>query len=128
MQPQRRREMINTMKILIMILTVVLCNTSMASVCLEVSDESLDEQSSDYGLVTAEWSAIVQNKCESPYDGTLNIRFLDSDGQVLHSATDVIILQANDIQESRRTITIPVRSISDIDQTDVEISERERPL
>lgn len=116
------------MKILITILTIVLCNTSMASVCLEVSDKSLDEKSTEYGLVTAEWSAIVQNKCESPYDGTLSIRFLDSDGQVLHTATDVIILQANDEQESRRTITIPAKSISDIDQTEVVISERERPL
>jgi hypothetical protein len=120
--------MINTMKILILILTIILGNNSMASVCLEVSDESLDEKSANHGLVIAEWSALVQNTCESPYDGTLSIRFLDSDGRVLHTATDVIILQANEEKESRRTITIPVKSISDIDQTDVKISERKRPL
>jgi len=116
------------MKTLIIILTFVLCNTSMAAVCLEVSDESLNEISADYGLVTAEWSAMIQNQCDSPYDGTLSIRFLDGDDQLLHSATDVIILQANDEQESRRTITIPVKSISEIKRTDVVITERERPL
>lgn len=116
------------MRMLTMIFTFILCNTSMASACLEVSNESLDKLNADHGLITAQWSALIENHCGSPHDGTLSIRFLDSDDRVLHTATDVIILQANDEQKSSRTVTIPVGSISEIKRTDVEIIERERPL
>ena len=96
--------------------------------CLEVKEKSLQERQVDYGLVTAEWSAQVLNKCESPYDGTIRIRLLDSDDKVLQATTDIVILQANEKKESRRSITIPAEGISDVDRIEVEIEERERPL
>lgn len=111
----------------VLILAYALLPVSVYAECLVLSDESLDEKRSDYGLVTAEWSATVQNNCEEAYDGTLNIKLLDKDEQVMQKITDIVILRANETKESRRSITIPAESIDEVDRIDVEIRERERP-
>lgn len=116
------------MRILLLTTAILFSNTVIAAECLSVSEETLDEKRTDYGLTTAEWSAKVHNKCEAAYDGTLRIRFMDSDDQLLHTTTDVIILLPNESKESRRAVTIPVESLSEISHTDIEIRERERPF
>jgi len=112
---------------LVLTLTCILLPGSVLAECIELSDKALDEKRSDYGLVTAEWSAKVHNKCDKPYDGTLRIRFLDKDERVMQTVTDIVILRANETKESRRSITIPAESIDEVNRIEEEIRERERP-
>lgn len=111
----------------VLILAYAFFPGSIYAECLILSEESLDEKRSDYGLVTAEWSAKIQNICDSPYDGTLKVNLVDKDERVLQAVTDIVILRANETKESRRSITIPGESIDVVTRIDVEIRERERP-
>jgi len=98
-----------------------------AADCLEVGDSNLEEIDSGYGTTLLEWSAEVRNHCDTPYDGTLTIRFLGEDEEVLHEVPEIIILQQNARQQTSKQITLPNENYKALDRIEVDIRERERP-
>lgn len=113
--------------LLLLLLAGITIPASGFAECLILSDKTLDEKRADYGMVTAEWSAKIRNQCDASYDGTLKVNLLDKDEKVLQAVTDIVILQANEEKESRRTVTIPAESVDEVKRIDVEIRERARP-
>ena len=109
------------------LLAVVFC-TDIAAACLEVSDNDIQEITTEYGITTLEWTAQVHNRCDAPYDGTLTVQFRDADGDMLHEALDVVVVQHGDYTGVRRRINMPRKHFRDIDTVDVAVTERERPL
>lgn len=98
-----------------------------AAECLTVSDNNLEEIRNEYGMATVEWSAEVSNSCDASYDGTLTVQLLDSDGEALHEALEIIILQNNASERTTKRITLPVESYEAVADISVDIRERERP-
>jgi len=102
--------------------------TVFAEPCLHIADEELDAGETGSGFVTATWSATIRNRCEAPYDGTLRIRFLDEEGEVLRETMDVVIVQAGGSETASRTITSSVEDPARVVSVEVELQERERPI
>lgn len=98
-----------------------------AAECLTVSENNLEEIRNEYGMATVEWSAEVSNSCDASYDGTLTVQLLDSDGEALHEALEIIILQNNASERTTKRITLPVESYKAVADISVDIRERERP-
>ncbi len=98
-----------------------------AAECLDVSDNQVEEMRTEYGMSTIEWSAEVRNECDVEYDGTLTVRLLDSEGEVLHEALEIIILQNNSTKSASKRITLPAENYEALDEISVGIRERERP-
>jgi hypothetical protein len=97
--------------------------------CLETtSDLDVTIERSYPGLLTANWSIEINNRCDSPYDGTLRVQFLTDGSAVPHETVDFIILQARESREAAGSVNLPVEDLSEISRTEVRITERERPL
>jgi len=112
------------------LLFVFIFNTSVSAACLEVDNEDLDlkVERTHTGMITAVWSVKVSNQCDQPYDGTLRIQFLLEDENIPQETVDFIILQARESGETSGTINLMVDDLSQVLRTEVEITERERPL
>jgi hypothetical protein len=97
--------------------------------CLETtSDLDVTIERSYPGLLTANWSIEINNRCDSPYDGTLRVQFFTDGSAVSHEAVDFVILQARESREAAGSVNLPVEDLSEISRTEVRITERERPL
>lgn len=113
--------------ILLSLLNILTIGLADAAECLSVSRNDLSELHTEYGLVTADWSATVENQCDAPYDGTLKVAFLDEDEEALLSVTKIVTLRPRETVDTGKTVSIPAESVDDVDQIHVEIRELERP-
>ncbi|MCS3903248.1 hypothetical protein J2T55_001268 [Methylohalomonas lacus] len=98
-----------------------------ASSCLDVSENNVEELNTEYGMTTAEWTAHIDNSCDAAYDGTLTVKFVDEEGEVLHEALEVVILEQRASQDARRRITLPADSFKKLARIQVDVKERKRP-
>jgi len=115
--------------IFIAIFLLSISNTSVSAECLEaVSDVDMGIERTHAGLVTARWSVDVNNICDTPYDGTMRVQFFIDEATVPHETVDFIILQARESRRAGGTVNLPVEDLSQINRTEVQITERERPL
>jgi len=112
----------------ILIISWITGSNLVFAACLEVIEQSLEEKNTDYGLITVEWSAQIHNQCNTPYDANLKIIFLGRNEKILHTAMDVVILQAGESTMAKRIVNIPIDKYSDIKHTMTDVNERERPL
>jgi len=113
--------------ILFSLLNIFIIGPAGAAECLSVNHNDLTAVRAEYGLVTADWSATVENQCDAPYDGTLKVAFLDKDEEALLSVTKIVTLRARESMDTGKTVSIPAESVDDVDQIHVEIRELERP-
>lgn len=111
-------------------LPVILCLTSLnvAARCLELSDSTLEVEEMHGAMLTARWSAYIDNVCDAPYDGTLRVKFHVAGERVAHESVGFIVLQSGESDEVDGTINLPVNALKEIDRTEYEITERERPI
>ncbi len=98
-----------------------------AESCLDVSENNVEELNTEYGMTTAEWTAHIDNNCDAAYDGTLTVKFVDEEGEVLHEALEVVILEQRASQDARRRITLPADSFKKLARIQVDVKERKRP-
>jgi len=104
-------------------------NISVSAECLETtSDLDMSIERTHAGLVTARWSIDVDNVCDSPYDGTMRVQFYIDEVSVPQETVNFIILQARESRKAGGTVNLPVEDLSQLSRTEVQITERERPL
>jgi hypothetical protein len=95
--------------------------------CLAVTDNSVQEQATRYGITTADWTGTVHNACAEPYDATLTVRFRDTDGRILYKAVQITRVRGGVRREVSRRVNIPDDKYRVIDSIDVAVEERQRP-
>lgn len=112
------------------IIFLVTFNAAAYAECLKVNEPRVEIDRAHANLVTARWVAEVKNECDSPYDATLRVKFFVVGGYsgMPHETVDFIILNAGEAKEADLSINLPVNELSEIDRTEVDITERKRPL
>jgi hypothetical protein len=58
----------------------------------------------------------------------MRVQFFIDEASVPQETVDVIILQARESRRAGRTVNLPVEDLSQVSRTEVQITERERPL
>ncbi len=115
----------------LLILTVTLLShtayAEQTNECIAVSENNVKELRSEYGMTTVEWSAHINNDCDDSYDGTLTVRFLDENDEVLHESLEIVILDQRASEDASRRITLPAEDYDRLVRIDVTIEERKRP-
>jgi len=111
----------------LILLSALATNSAIAADCLTVKDSAIEEKTSGYGVTTSEWTAIVHNDCETPYDGTLTIRLLDTDGHVLYEAVQIVVVEGGYDESISRRINISPDQFESLEDVEVSVKERERP-
>lgn len=95
--------------------------------CLSIKDNSIEEVDSGYGVTTAEWTASVHNSCDVPYDGTLTIRLMDTEGHVIYEAVQIVVVEGGYDENVSRRINISSDQFETLEDVEVAVKERERP-
>ncbi|MEX0951306.1 MAG: hypothetical protein WDZ86_03390, partial [Gammaproteobacteria bacterium] len=65
---------------------------------------------------------------DNAYDGTLTVKFKNKAGEVVHETLEVIVIQSEGTEQAKRSISIPESRYQEVDQVDVAIRERQRPI
>lgn len=115
------------MRWLTVLLGCLAVSGAQAEDCITVSDSHIEELETRYEMTTLEWQARINNDCDSAYDGTLTVRFLDEDGEVLHETLEIVILQNRGSENTNRRVTIPAGTYKRVAEIEVDIRERKRP-
>lgn len=95
--------------------------------CLAVRDNNIEKERTEHGITIAQWSAQIENACDESYDGTLTVQFLDDQGEVLHEALEVVIIESRGSMDTQRRINIPSDRYNKITRIKIDIRERKRP-
>lgn len=96
--------------------------------CLRVENNQVEVVETEFGITTVEWTAQIENDCEHPYDGTLTVEFRNKSGDIVHETMEVDIIESQGSETTNRSINIPESRYLEVDQVDVAVRERERPI
>lgn len=96
--------------------------------CLSVVAQGIETQAQEVGAARVAWHAEIDNRCRMPQDALLDIRFVDVDGETLYEVRDQTVLGRLGSKKIKRQVYIPAQHIEAIEDIEIELKERERPM
>jgi len=97
------------------------------AVCLELSGAQITPERTDYGLLTVEWQAHIENTCEAVVSADLDVHFLDGNGESVYHVRDTATLRPKEAIDVGRRVYVPRRHEDLIEGIEVQTQEHEQP-
>ena len=96
--------------------------------CLSVENKQIEPKAEETGAGRVAWSAEIVNRCQLPQDALLDIRILDAEGEALYAVRDQTVVGRLGSKKLQRQVYIPAQHMDAIEDIEISLEERERPM